>query len=346
MFPIRRHSFSPIAVFALFTLVFSVLGPAGPAEAFSYTVRAGDTLFKLSQRFGVPLATLQRVNNNWDGYLEVGQVITIPDSPPTPSPPPAPATGTTYTVQTGDSLFLIARRFGISVSQLQAANKLWSDTIYPGQVLVIPQATTPGGNSGGTGAPGGTRYTVQYGDTLFLIARRFGTSASAIQAANGLSSSLIYPGQVLVIPTTGTEPPGSTPNGRAPSSPRLSLSWNDQDLLARLVHAEAGAEPFEGQVAVAATVLNRLEDPRYPKSIPGIIYQKVNGYYQYEPVMNGLINQPASALSLEAVKVALSGHDPSLGATGFYNPAKVSPTSWVVRQPVTVVIGNHVFIKP
>ena len=116
------------------------------------------------------------------------------------------------------------------------------------------------------------------------------------------------------------------------------------DLLARLVTAESDGEPLIGQVAVAATILNRLRDPLYPKTIPGIIYEVDNGCYQYSPVLDGRINQPASASAYRAVQSAYSGWDPSNGANGFYNPAKTT-NQWVSSQPETAIIGNHIFFN-
>jgi N-acetylmuramoyl-L-alanine amidase len=124
----------------------------------------------------------------------------------------------------------------------------------------------------------------------------------------------------------------------------LNLSQRDIDLLAKLVTAESDGEPFEGQVAVAATILNRLQDPLYPKTIPGIIYQVDNGRYQYSPVLDGRINQAASASAYRAVLLACSGWDPSNGANGFYNPTKTT-NQWVTSQPVTVTIGRHIFFN-
>lgn len=126
-------------------------------------------------------------------------------------------------------------------------------------------------------------------------------------------------------------------------SPRFSGS--DLDLLARLVHAEAEGEPYAGKVAVAATILHRVDDPAYPDTIPGVIYQVWDGkYVQYEPVLNGRINLPADDASRRAVQDAVAGVDPSLGAIGFYNPAKTF-NQWVRERPVTTVIGNHYFFR-
>ena len=130
---------------------------------------------------------------------------------------------------------------------------------------------------------------------------------------------------------------------------QTSFSKAELDLLARLVHAEAKGESYTGQVAVAASVLNRLRHPDYPNTLSGVINQVVvaNGkrYYQYEPVLNGSIKQPAGELAVYAVWDALAGWDPSLGAIGFFAPAKVSSSSWVRTRPVTVTIGDHRFFK-
>ncbi|NLJ74868.1 MAG: hypothetical protein GX331_07750 [Firmicutes bacterium] len=124
---------------------------------------------------------------------------------------------------------------------------------------------------------------------------------------------------------------------------------SEMDLFARLVHAEAKGESYKGQVAVAATILNRVLHPDYPNTLYGVINEvvTVNGkkYYQYEPVLNGTINQPAGESAKAAVYDALAGWDPSLGATGFFAPAKVGGSSWVWTRPMTITIGNHRFFK-
>jgi N-acetylmuramoyl-L-alanine amidase len=115
--------------------------------------------------------------------------------------------------------------------------------------------------------------------------------------------------------------------------------------LARLVSAEAQGEPYDGQVAVAATVLHRMTDSRFPATVNDIIYQGAGtAYPQYSPVYDGAINNPAVTSAYQAVRDALDGTDPSNGANGFYNPTGTENT-WVKSQPVTTVIGNHVFFQ-
>jgi|GEM_PF-757219 spore germination cell wall hydrolase CwlJ-like protein len=125
---------------------------------------------------------------------------------------------------------------------------------------------------------------------------------------------------------------------------KWDLTPEEMKLFAQLVHAEANGEPYSGMVAVAATVLNRIHDKNYPDDLKGVIFQLESGHYQYSPVRDGRIWQEAEQPALRAIKDALKGEDPSGGATSFYNPRKTDDR-WVRRQPVTNVIGNHVFFK-
>ncbi|KYO63986.1 cell wall hydrolase [Thermovenabulum gondwanense] len=122
------------------------------------------------------------------------------------------------------------------------------------------------------------------------------------------------------------------------------FSARDIELLARLVYAEARGEPYIGQVAVAASVLNRIKSPLYPNSIPEVIFQIEGGRYQYSCVPDGQINLVPDETARKAVYDALSGFDPSKGAIGYYNPKKTNDL-WVRQRPVTVIIGDHVFFK-
>lgn len=118
----------------------------------------------------------------------------------------------------------------------------------------------------------------------------------------------------------------------------------EMDLFARIVHAEAEGESHEGQVAVAASILNRIRSNLYPNTMAGVVYQVVMGRYQYSPVLDGRINRPAGESAKKAIQDALNGWDPSGGATGFYNPAKTA-NQWVRSRPVTRAVGSHVFFK-
>lgn len=126
----------------------------------------------------------------------------------------------------------------------------------------------------------------------------------------------------------------------ANAAPRPSSQrGNDNELLARVITAEAESEPYTGQVAVGAVILNRAQNPRYPKTLAGVIYQP----QAFESVSNGAINRPASTSARKAAQAALSGWDPSGGALFFFNPAKIRGRSYVWTRRIIQRIGKHVF---
>jgi len=246
---------------------------------------------------------------------------------------PAGAYAAIHTVTPGECLYTISINYGVSLSSLMEANGIQNSLIYPGQQLYIPESDSH---------CGGSSYVVQAGDCLYQIGQRFGVSYHDIMQVNGLVDTVIYPGMVLTIPglSTGTAVRQTVPQvSRGGIFQRPSLS--DVDLLARLITAEADGEPYEGKVAVGAVVLNRIDSPEFPDSISDVINQYDNGTYQFEPVMNGWINRPASAQSIQAAKDALSGIDPTNGALYFF--AKWVNNEWLWSRPLSSVIGNFVF---
>lgn len=118
----------------------------------------------------------------------------------------------------------------------------------------------------------------------------------------------------------------------------LSLSREEFYLLAKLIHAEARGEPLDGQVAVGAVVFNRLKDPRFPKTLAGVIYEDE----QFTPVKDGTIDLTPDAQALLAAELALNGLDPTNGSMFFYNPEK-SESRWLDGLPSSVKIGKHIF---
>jgi len=114
----------------------------------------------------------------------------------------------------------------------------------------------------------------------------------------------------------------------------------DLNLLARAVNAEARGEPYLGQVAVAAVILNRLEHPAFPKTVADIIYQPG----AFSSVDDGQINLPPQPSAIKAAKDALNGWDPSHGALFFFNPAKTR-NKYIWSRPQIIQIGNHIFTR-
>lgn len=235
------------------------------------------------------------------------------------------AQAATYTVQRGDTLYLIGQRYHLGAWELQMINGLNDSWIYPGQTLWIPDIP-------------GTLHVVSPGDTLFLIGQWYGVAYQEIMRVNGLSSQYIYPGQALWIPTGKSSSGAVTTASTASRGAGISYTAQDVDLLAHLVYAEARGEPYSGQVAVAAVVLNRVRDGRFPNTIAGVIYEPD----AFECVTNGQFWLEPNATAYQAAREALSGKDPSGGALYFWNPAKAT-SPWVWTRKIITVIGNHVF---
>jgi N-acetylmuramoyl-L-alanine amidase len=221
----------------------------------------------------------------------------------------------TYTTISGDSLYKISRLFNTSTANLINDNNLATTTIYPGQVLYVSCKT----------------YTVQSGDSLYLIGKKYGIAVDTIRQANNIWTDSINVGQKLNIPVS------STVN---PTKP-VTYSASDLDLLSRLINAEAQDQPYEAKVAVGAVVMNRVKSSAFPNSISGVIYQTINGYYQFTPVLNGWINKSADADSINAAKAALSGVDPTNGALFYFDDSITN--KWLLAKPVSITIDNLIF---
>lgn len=219
----------------------------------------------------------------------------------------------TYKIQTGDSLYSISTLFNTTTSKLISDNKLSSNVIYPGQALYVVCPT----------------YTVKAGDSMYLIAKNNGISLLSLRKANNIWNDYIYVGQVLNIPKS-----------TAPTSV-ISYNASELDMLSRLINAEAEGESYTAKVAVGAVVVNRVRSSLFPNSIASVIYQTVNGHYQFTPVLNGAINKPATAESIKAAYAALSGQDPTKGALFFYDNTVTN--TWLLSKPVSITLGDLIF---
>ncbi|MFP7300179.1 cell wall hydrolase [Neobacillus niacini] len=129
-----------------------------------------------------------------------------------------------------------------------------------------------------------------------------------------------------------------------PETPAVSISNEEKDLFARLVEAEAKGESYEGKVAVATVVLNRVESPEFPDTVSGVINEVVGDAYAFSPVQNGEINDSASDESIRAVEEALTRQDNLNDCIYFYNP-EIATDTWITTREVVKTIGNHVFAK-
>ena len=124
------------------------------------------------------------------------------------------------------------------------------------------------------------------------------------------------------------------------SSGATASNDSNLNLLSRLIYGEARGEPYVGQVAVGAVVLNRVKSSSFPNTIAGVIYQ--NG--AFDVVSDGQINLVQNSTAKKAAQDALNGWDPSYGAIYYFNP-NTATSKWIWSRPMTVTIGKHRFCK-
>jgi LysM repeat protein len=269
----------------------SLVIPSGTAQqptqppTGTYVVQTGDTLSSIALRYGTTIAALELANKLSSSVIYVGQTLTIvPASYTAPAAPPSiPASSGTYTVLAGDSLSSVAVKFGVTRTDLAAANGISpSAYLYVGQVLNIPGAGQQSGAPTPTSAPPpptataipptvaatttpqpvvvptqaapGTpvQYTVQAGDTMSSIAAKFNTTIANLQSLNNLGdTNYIYVGQVLVIVKGNDQggPPPSQPTTAPPAEPtppmgKYGPKWVDVDLTTQTMVA------YEGETTV------------------------------------------------------------------------------------------------
>ncbi|MFQ3544306.1 LysM peptidoglycan-binding domain-containing protein [Halobacillus rhizosphaerae] len=149
----------------------------------TYVVKPGDTLYRIAKKYGMTVQQMAEMNHLADpSYIRAGQVLVISE----------PSSIHTYTVLSGDTLYSLARKYGVSVSSIVSANHLANASyITVGQVLVIP----------GQAEPHYTAYAVKAGDTLYSIARRYNTSVSKLVQVNHISNpDFLLMGTILKIP--------------------------------------------------------------------------------------------------------------------------------------------------
>lgn len=157
----------------------------------TYTVKAGDTLYGISNQYGVSVTDLTNINNIRGTTLQIGQVLTIPSTSGT-----NPNTTFVYTVKKGDSLYSIARKYDTTVNELIKLNNLKSNTLSIGQQLRIPEMYTPADQMT---LPEFINYTVKKGDSLYSIAKANNIDVDTLIKDNSLSSNTLSIGQNLKI---------------------------------------------------------------------------------------------------------------------------------------------------
>ena len=209
----------------------STTTPTTPATGTKYTVKSGDSVWAIANKYGISTTDLISWNNIKNNMIHPGDVLIVSKSAAgsgnsnsgntgSTTTPTTPATGTKYTVKSGDSVWAIANKYGISTTDLISWNNIKNNMIHPGDVLIVSKSAAGSGNSnsgntGSTTTPAtGTKYTVKSGDSVWAIANKYGISMANLVKWNSIRNNFIYPGQVLVVSQSGS---GSTSTGNTGS---------------------------------------------------------------------------------------------------------------------------------
>lgn len=210
-----------------------------------YTVVRGDTLTKIAREFGTTVQAIREANNLSGDLIFINQRLTIPGKaaetvPVTPPVSQPDSQSKSVTVQRGDTLSQLARTHNTTVAALKSTNKLQSDTIYVGQVLLVPGTSGQGESTVPSPSPdaavpekGTTSYTVKSGDTLSGIARTYKTTVAQLRTLNKLNSDLIRIGQQLLVPSDDTP---TVPAPQQPEKPTAATTYTvvSGDTLSRI----------------------------------------------------------------------------------------------------------------
>jgi LysM repeat protein len=306
-----------------------LLIPGGGSTPVVYhTVQRGETLFSISRRYGVTVQAIRAANGLSSNLIYVGQRLIIPTG--------GGSTPVVYhTVQRGETLFSISRRYGVTVQAIQAANRLTSTTIYVGQRLLIP--------SGGSTPV--VYHTVQRGETLFSISRRYGVTVQAIRAANGLSSNLIYVGQRLLIPGGSTPGQGQRIEfAPGQSSARVTGVVQAPEMDLYLLRASQGQtvriELISSDASALLGVTGVSDGVAYkPLSTPGTVFEHAAPLTQDYQIRVATNN--TSTVSYEMLAVIMPGTAPAPTRITFASGATSATVSGVVStvEPARYVVG-------
>ena len=161
----------------------------------TYTVQRGDTLWNIAKKFNTNVNEIKRLNNLKSNVLYVGQTLRVPEYYK------AEDTNISYVVKRGDSLYSIARQYGVNVNDLMKVNNLTSDLLSIGQIINIPSSTTIVTPSEDDIINEENTYIIQRGDTLWSISRKFGVSVDDIKNANNLTNEILTIGSTIIVPT-------------------------------------------------------------------------------------------------------------------------------------------------
>lgn len=300
-----------IMITLIITLVFltGFKVSAAPNLTLIYVIQQGDTLSEIAADFGLSTNELRDLNEiNRNSSIKMGDELLIPL-------PEAEKK------ENKNELFsnLQSKKYELSFS----VNTSYAVRINPSQqrpdISDIPEDKI-------------IDYYVGPGDTLYDLARDFSTTIGTILALNNKENNFLRSGEKLRLPVH---------NLTSHQILNKRVSRQELNLLARAVYGEARGEPYLGQVAVAAVIINRVLSRQFPNTFAEVIYQQG----QFCVVADGQINLTPNQRAYNAARDALEGSDPTNGALYFYNPRTATNTSFFRGRRVITQIGEHLFIE-
>lgn len=275
-----------------------------------HTVEKGDSLYTLSQKYGISMDLIKIANTLNTDVLRIGQILIIPKSFGEPSVAnQSEVKQSTYTVASGDSLWSIANRFGITVNAIKTNNNLTSDILSVGQKLTLPSSDSVQVDSK-VPATENLQYQVVAGDSLWAISQKYGVSVDALRSSNNLDSDNLRVGQLLVIPKqdSGVLAPPLTPAKETVTTSYTVLKGDTLYSIAnqhqvsvdaiKTVNQLAGSSLFIGQVLKIPST-NSIETGRIGTQTGEVGLQEVQknlqklGYYAM-PTMTGTYDSPTT----------------------------------------------------
>lgn len=297
-------------LFLAFIFLFFISSNFTSASNFKlvYVVQDGDTLSEIAEDFSITISKLKNFNNiSFGTVIKVGDELTIPEI---------------EKEETSWNYKLFSNKKSAIEKLAFKTNSHFAVRVDPG--FKLPEIDIPADKI--------IDYYVGYGDTLYDLARDFSTSIGVIMALNDMKQSSLSVGEKIKLPVHNLTPHqvlGKT------------VSKQELNLLARAIYGEARGEPFIGQVAVGAVIINRILSRQFPNTFAEVIYQ--NG--QFSCVYDGQINLKPNNTAFRAAREALNGKDPTNGALYFYNPKTAANKAWFSNRRVIVDIGEHVFTE-
>lgn len=290
----------------------------------AHTVAPRETLYSIARRYGTTVDALMAANGLTSHVIKIGQTLHVGSSS---SQPP---TDTYHTVVRGNTLYSLARRYGTTVDAIMQANRLTGPNIYVGQrLLIVPTSAPPVGS---------TVYTVMRGDTLYSIARRYGTTVETIKALNNISGNIIYIGQLLRIPQS-VKFPTATPIVTQTPTPVTTLTPTTTPIPPQTpVTVTTTPAPTATPTTTTTPSGNVVEQDGYsltalavenPSTRPHIIYQPQAGQklVGVEVIVRNISGEPFTSLTLFATLVDTSGFlygAEAVGVEGLLEPLTVN----------------------